>query len=77
MPPRRGRSWIARQVDGESRAPGSDKDIEQPSIPFRRRTRQMEVEDVTRQIGSACETRTCYRSDVDRDRTSCESMCLE
>ncbi|KZV28199.1 hypothetical protein F511_21175 [Dorcoceras hygrometricum] len=51
MPPRRGKSRIARQVDGESRAPGSDEDVEQQSIPFRRRARQIEVEDVMRQIG--------------------------
>ncbi|KZV18951.1 hypothetical protein F511_03467 [Dorcoceras hygrometricum] len=51
MPPRRGKIRIARQVYGESRAPGSDADVEQQSIPLRRRARQTEVDDVTRQIG--------------------------
>ncbi|KZV27039.1 hypothetical protein F511_13387 [Dorcoceras hygrometricum] len=53
MPPRRGRSRIARQVYGESRAPGSDEDVEQQGIPLRRRARQVEVEVdvVTRHIG--------------------------
>ncbi|KZV40165.1 hypothetical protein F511_29709 [Dorcoceras hygrometricum] len=53
MLPRRGRSRIARQIDGESRAPGSDEDVEQQGIPLRHRGRQAEVEVdvVTRQIG--------------------------
>ncbi|KZV26452.1 hypothetical protein F511_36770 [Dorcoceras hygrometricum] len=42
---------VSRQVDGESRAPGSDEDVEQQEIPLRRRARQTEVDDVTRQIG--------------------------
>ncbi|KZV49660.1 hypothetical protein F511_16758 [Dorcoceras hygrometricum] len=42
MPSRRGRSRIARQVDGESRAPGSDEDVEQQGVPLRRRARQVE-----------------------------------
>ncbi|KZV17120.1 hypothetical protein F511_19593 [Dorcoceras hygrometricum] len=53
MPPRRGRSRTDRQVVGESRAPGNDEDVEQQSIPLRRRARKAEVEvdEVTRQIG--------------------------
>ncbi|KZV48845.1 hypothetical protein F511_19302 [Dorcoceras hygrometricum] len=51
MSSRRGRSRIARQVDGESRALSSDEDVEQQSVPLRRHARQTEVEDVTRQIG--------------------------
>ncbi|KZV14659.1 putative leucine-rich repeat receptor-like protein kinase [Dorcoceras hygrometricum] len=51
MPPRRCRSRIARQTGEESRAPGSDEDVEQQSIPLRRRDRHKEVDDVTRQIG--------------------------
>ncbi|KZV30448.1 hypothetical protein F511_21334 [Dorcoceras hygrometricum] len=50
MPPR-GRSRISRQVDGESRAPGSDEDVEKHEIPLRRRARQTEVDHVTRQVG--------------------------
>ncbi|KZV49661.1 hypothetical protein F511_16759 [Dorcoceras hygrometricum] len=51
MPSRRGRSRIARQAGEEYRAPGSDEDVEHQSIPLRRRARQTEVDDVTRQIG--------------------------
>ncbi|KZV30495.1 hypothetical protein F511_23311 [Dorcoceras hygrometricum] len=51
--PGRDRSRIARQVEGESRAPGSDEDVDQQSVPLCNRVRQaeVEVEDVTRQIG--------------------------
>ncbi|KZV54833.1 hypothetical protein F511_39195 [Dorcoceras hygrometricum] len=42
MQPRRGRSRIAMQIDGESRAPGSDEDVEQQGIPLHRRGRQAE-----------------------------------
>ncbi|KZV38731.1 hypothetical protein F511_19529 [Dorcoceras hygrometricum] len=51
MPPRRVRGRTTRRTVEESRAPGSDEDVEQPSEPLRRRARKAEVEDVTRQIG--------------------------
>ncbi|KZV17988.1 hypothetical protein F511_21144 [Dorcoceras hygrometricum] len=50
MPPRRGRGRTARCSVEESRVSDSDEGIQQ-NIPLRRRERQAEVEDVTRQIG--------------------------
>ncbi|KZV32156.1 squamosa promoter binding protein [Dorcoceras hygrometricum] len=43
MPPRRGRGRTTRQAAVESRAPGSDEDVEQ-SVPLRHRAGQVEVE---------------------------------
>ncbi|KZV20771.1 hypothetical protein F511_04129 [Dorcoceras hygrometricum] len=52
MPPRRGRGRTIRQTVEESRASESDEDVQQ-SVPLRLRARQaeVEVEDVTRNIG--------------------------
>ncbi|KZV24811.1 hypothetical protein F511_29719 [Dorcoceras hygrometricum] len=50
MTSRRGRGRTARRFAEESRASDSDEGIQQ-TIPLRRRERQAEVEDVTRQIG--------------------------
>ncbi|KZV49501.1 hypothetical protein F511_15205 [Dorcoceras hygrometricum] len=50
MPSRRGRGRTARRSAKESRASDSDEGIQQ-NILLRRRERQAEVEDVTRQIG--------------------------
>ncbi|KZV50114.1 hypothetical protein F511_16507 [Dorcoceras hygrometricum] len=45
MPSRRGGSRTIRQLIGESRAPGSDEEVEQQTVPLRRRARQPEVEE--------------------------------
>ncbi|KZV29310.1 Retrotransposon protein [Dorcoceras hygrometricum] len=50
MPPRRGGGRTTRHSTEESRDSDSDEGI-QKNIPLRRRERQAEVEDVTRQIG--------------------------
>ncbi|KZV58666.1 alpha-L-fucosidase 1-like [Dorcoceras hygrometricum] len=52
MPPKIGRGRVIRQTVEESRAPESDEDVEQQSVPLRRRARktEVEVEYVTRQI---------------------------